>query len=404
MLGRNNDSRLESPLDMYADLLNDRYSPPPRPILPSLHTTGNADLARRYRENTLREERRHGSEIGQMSPRARIQKLNRDWDSPISNQVHSANRRACSSTPTLSPLSRQPPTPSSTIHPFGEGSAQASRPALVPQACFSILVNQVASLVEPAKARTPTPDPTIALLEAAPLQTSGSSTADPIAWSARQKWAYTLLVGLTMFNGSFASTAPNGAGTRMRLQFGLTEEEIVFIATSFVGGCVAGPLLWAPLSEIFGRRIVFLISTFCYTMTNIGCALAPTKTVLFVCRFLAGAFASSAFSNAAAVITDLFAPKDRARPMIVQSLAPLLGPCFGPLFGSAVALGLGWPFVFWFLGVIGLVLVLGLTALPETYKPVIAAKMKNKNGQKEKVPTREKLRTFLIVNLGRPVS
>ncbi|KAJ1021693.1 hypothetical protein NDA16_003829 [Ustilago loliicola] len=207
-----------------------------------------------------------------------------------------------------------------------------------------------------------------------------------------------------MFNGSFASTAPNGSGLRMVQQFGLSSEEMVFIATSFVGGCVAGPVMWAPLSEIYGRRIIFLTTMLCYAISNIGCALAPSKSVLFGCRFVAGVFASSAFSNAAAVITDLFLPVDRAKPMIVASLAPLLGPCFGPLFGAGVSSKLRWPFVFWLLGAIGLVLEAVLFFVPETYAPVIAKKSKPQEVVVSKAAWRQKARNFIIVNLGRPLN
>ena len=273
------------------------------------------------------------------------------------------------------------------------------------QACFALLVGQVASLFDASSNRATTPDQG-AVNEATPLQPA--TTVDPAAWSARRKWLCTVVVGLTMFNGSFASTAPNGAGSRIVQQYALSNEEMVFIATSFVGGCVAGPLLWAPLSEIYGRRPVFLSSTLLYTAINVGCAMAPTKTVLFVCRFLAGVFASSAFSNAAAVITDLFPPADRARPMIVASLAPLLGPCFGPLFGAGVSLHLRWPFVFWLLGAIGLLLEAALFCVPETYLPVIAAKTKDSSkpeqGNQTHVPQRHTIRTFLVTNLARPVS
>ncbi|SPO30175.1 related to TPO3 - Polyamine transport protein [Ustilago trichophora] len=223
-----------------------------------------------------------------------------------------------------------------------------------PQMCFATIVRQVAALFDANQSRAATPDH-VAINEATPLQPT--STIDPVLWSTRRKWIYTFLVGLTMFNASFASTAPNGAGTHMVTQFDLSNEEMVLISTSFVGGCVAGPLMWAPLSEIYGRRCVFLSSTLFYTLTNIGCALAPTKSALFSCRFLAGAFASSAFSNAAAVITDLFPPPNRAKPMIVASLAPLLGPCFGPLFGAVVSMDLRWPFVFWLLGAVELQLL-----------------------------------------------
>lgn len=270
-----------------------------------------------------------------------------------------------------------------------------------PQICFATIVRQVATLFDATQSRAVTPDH-VAINEATPLQPT--STIDPVFWSTRRKWIYTFLVGLSMFNASFASTAPNGAGTYMVTQFGLSNEEMVFIATSFVGGCVAGPLMWAPLSEIYGRRAVFLSSTLFYTLTNIGCALAPTKSALFSFRFLAGAFASSTFSNAAAVITDLFPPANRAKPMIVASLAPLLGPCFGPLFGAVVSMDLRWPFVFWLLGAVGLLLEAALFCVPETYLPVIAAQTNPKDALQTRATWRQRATTFVVINLGRPVS
>lgn len=232
-----------------------------------------------------------------------------------------------------------------------------------------------------------------------------SDPTDPTTWSARRKWLLTCLVGVTMFNGSFASTAPNGAGIHIVHEFGLSNEELAFVASSFVGGCVSGPIIWSPMSEVYGRRPVFLISNLLYSLTNIGCALAPNKAVLFNSRFLAGVFSSSAFSNAAAVTTDLFAPPHRAVPMVVVSLAPLLGPCFGPLFGSVVSLDLRWPFVFWFMGALGLILQVALFFLPETYAPILVARTRSHQITAKPATTRrQRVVTFFVVNLARPVS
>lgn len=315
------------------------------------------------------------------------------------NAAHPATVRGA-----LTPLAGENPLDSPTASSPDKQLNVSPLPARFdPQACFALIVGQVASLFDAEQAKSKVIDDAALASEATPLQPASAN--NPTAWKTRRKWILTLLVGLTMFNGSFASTAPNGAGVHMVQQFGLSNEEMVFIATSFVGGCVAGPIIWAPLSEIHGRRLVFLFSTLLYSLTNIGCALAPTKAVLFSCRFLAGVCASSAFSNAAAVITDLFAPPDRNGPMIVASLAPLLGPCLGPLFGAGVSLNLRWPFVFWLLGAIGLALEALLFCLPETYAPVIVARTKPKESVASQATSwRRKTRTFFLVNLGRPVS
>ncbi|EST08266.2 Major facilitator superfamily [Kalmanozyma brasiliensis GHG001] len=267
-------------------------------------------------------------------------------------------------------------------------------------ACFAIIIGQVASLA--ARNMASNHDLGAAVNETTPLQFARSN--HPFDWPARHKWIYTFLVGLTMFNASFASTAVNGAGTRIVKQYGLSREEMVFITGSFIGGCVAGPIVWAPLSEMYGRRPVGLASMVLYSITNIGCALAPSKFVLFSSRFLAGACASSAFSNAAAVITDLFPPPLRSRPMIVASLAPLLGPCFGPLFGALISTDLRWPFVFWVLGAVGLVLEGVLFCVPETYQPVIDARMNTTARAPSSATWRQRIRIFVLINLGRPIN
>lgn len=363
----------------YSHWLQDVCTPLPRPVFTSLPPFSRATLDSSYRRETIQ----------------RMAREPNDADIFVVSTDTQPRQNPTSGSDISSPAHRENGPNSKTA----EEPPQSNR--MDTSACFQIIVNQVTQLAHTSQIRTETPDSTLPN-ELTPLQ--HPNTIDPTTWPIHHKWIYTILVGLTMFNGSFASTAPNGSGPHMVQQFGLSNEEMVFIATSFVGGCVAGPIVWAPLSEIYGRRITFLTSMLFYTITNIGCALAPTKAVLFACRFVDGVFASSAFSNAAALITDLFSPVDRAKPMIVASLAPLLGPCFGPLFGAGVSSKLRWPFVFWLLGAIGLVLQVVLFFLPETYAPVIARRCKPKEAVVAKVSWRTKARNFVVLNLGRPVS
>jgi MFS family permease len=56
----------------------------------------------------------------------------------------------------------------------------------------------------------------------------------------------------------------------------------------FVLGFVIGPLILAPLSEIYGRRVVLTWANIFFCIWQIGCALAPNISSLIVFRFLAG--------------------------------------------------------------------------------------------------------------------
>ncbi|PWY99262.1 MFS general substrate transporter [Testicularia cyperi] len=209
-----------------------------------------------------------------------------------------------------------------------------------------------------------------------------------------------------MFSGSFASTAPNGAASFLVARFDLSDAEMIFVSTSFVGGCVAGPILWAPLSELYGRSKTFLISTLLFVAANVGSALSSSKNMLFSFRLITGIFASSAFSNGAAVVSDLFLPSDRGNPMIVLSLSPLLGPCFGPLVGSLVGTRYDWRCVFWVLAGVGLVLELILIFVPETYPPLVAKRpsLVEREAKRDMGPWAPRLRKLLLINLGRPLN
>jgi len=143
----------------------------------------------------------------------------------------------------------------------------------------------------------------------------------------------------------------------------------------FVLGFALGPLLWAPLSEIFGRQVIFFITFAAFTVFNAGCAGANDTATLLVLRFFAGAFGSSPFTNAGGVIADMFEASERGLAMSLFSLAPSMGPCLGPFIGGFTGEGVGWR---WVMGVItifsGVLWILHSLLVPETYAVVLLRK------------------------------
>lgn len=58
-----------------------------------------------------------------------------------------------------------------------------------------------------------------------------------------------------------------------------------------------GPLVWAPFSEVFGRRILFIVTFVALTAFNAGSAGAQNIWTHIILRFFAGAFGASSFAN-----------------------------------------------------------------------------------------------------------
>ena len=67
-----------------------------------------------------------------------------------------------------------------------------------------------------------------------------------------------------------------------------------------------GPLAWGPLSEMYGRRWLWISSFWIYTIFNIQCGLAKNIGTLLSGRFLCGLFASSSLVIAGGTISDIW--------------------------------------------------------------------------------------------------
>lgn len=80
---------------------------------------------------------------------------------------------------------------------------------------------------------------------------------DPKNWSLWRK-CYITSVGLLLaFNSPFASSAPAATIQSLMKDLEIPRETASLVTTLFLCGYVAGPLLWAPLSEHYGRKWVF---------------------------------------------------------------------------------------------------------------------------------------------------
>ena len=152
--------------------------------------------------------------------------------------------------------------------------------------------------------------------------------------------------------------------------------KVVILGLSlFTLGFAVGPLLWAPLSELYGRRIVFLLTYSILTAFNAGAAGSQNIQTLIILRFLAGAFASSSNANAGGQIVDMWSPKQRGLAMSFLILAPFIGPALGPIAGGFLGETVGWRWMEGFLAIFTAVMVLvGAFGQPETYGPVLLQK------------------------------
>ena len=98
-----------------------------------------------------------------------------------------------------------------------------------------------------------------------------------------------------------------------------------FVVSVYLLGFAFGPLILAPLSEMYGRLPLYNISTIFFIGFRVGCALSTSLNMLIGFRVLAGLAGCTCLTIGGGTIADLVPQEKRGGVMALWSLGPLLG-------------------------------------------------------------------------------
>lgn len=156
-----------------------------------------------------------------------------------------------------------------------------------------------------------------------------SDPYNPQDWSTAKKWSMTILTAFSTLAVAFVSSAFSGGLSYIIAEFKVSTELSILGLSLFVVGFAVGPLLWAPMSESFGRQTLYVTTYGALVAFNAGAAGVGNFPGLVVLRFFAGAFGSSPLTNSGGVIADMFSASERGFATAVFAAAPFLGPSLG---------------------------------------------------------------------------
>lgn len=108
----------------------------------------------------------------------------------------------------------------------------------------------------------PAPVPVLASYPSSP-----SALISPFDWSSKRKIFTTCLSCAVTVVSGYTSGSNNAAGPGMGAQWNVTQTALLIGTTTYCVGFALAPMILAPLSEIKGRKPVFLFSGFIFTGT-----------------------------------------------------------------------------------------------------------------------------------------
>lgn len=194
----------------------------------------------------------------------------------------------------------------------------------------------------------------------------------PLNWSMKKKITTTALYGFTTMSASWASSSYSAGTQQVAEDFHVGTQVATLGTTLFLFGFGIGPLLWAPLSEVYGRKNAVLPPMFVAACFAFATAVSKDIQSVMITRFWAGFFASAPVTNTGGVISDLFPSTQRGIAIASYAMAVVLGPVFGPIVSAALVVqpSLRWRWTEYLTGILQLfVLAMGVIFVDESYPP-----------------------------------
>ncbi|WP_343551174.1 multidrug effflux MFS transporter [Pantoea sp.] len=139
--------------------------------------------------------------------------------------------------------------------------------------------------------------------------------------------------------------------------------------TGFLIGFAIAQLVWGPISDQLGRKKPLYIGMIVFAIGSAGCALSTDMVQIVIWRVVQAAGACTGPMLARAMIRDLFARTRAAQMLSTLIIVMAIAPIAGPLLGGQIIRFSHWPMIFWFLAVVGALMFVALTLLPETLPP-----------------------------------
>ncbi|TVY59640.1 putative transporter, partial [Lachnellula suecica] len=206
--------------------------------------------------------------------------------------------------------------------------------------------------------------------------TSEDDPANAKSWPMKRKLVTAVVLGFDTLVASWGSSVYSAAVEPISLQFDVGSVVALLGLTLYICGFATGPLAFAPLSELYGRKIPITGACFVFTCFMFAAATAKDFQTLMLARFFAGVFASCPLAVVGGAFSDLFGNETRGIAISFFSSLVFIGPFISPIVGAFITESyLGWRWTEYITGIMGaLAFILDLFVLEETYEKTLLRK------------------------------
>ncbi|KAI2628494.1 MFS general substrate transporter [Hypoxylon sp. NC1633] len=186
-------------------------------------------------------------------------------------------------------------------------------------------------------------------------------------YTPRRKSVMVALLSYCAFLAAISSTSTLSATPEIAAEFHTTGSIVNVSSALYILLMGLSPMVWGPLSQVIGRRIIALVNASVFLIFSIATALVPDIASFFVLRILTAIAGTSLILTGSAVISDIYRPAERGTATGWYLSGMLVGPAFGPFLSGVIVTFVSWRHIFWLQSALAGVALIGVYfILPET--------------------------------------
>ncbi|MFA7658258.1 MAG: DHA2 family efflux MFS transporter permease subunit [Candidatus Gastranaerophilaceae bacterium] len=159
-------------------------------------------------------------------------------------------------------------------------------------------------------------------------------------------WLTTIAVMTATFIFVLDGTIANVALPHMAGSFSSSNDEAMWILTSYLvaSGIVLPSVGW--FSHVFGRKTFFISCVTLFTVASLLCGLSTSIEMMIFSRILQGLGGGAILPIAQAILCESFPKEKRGLAMSVFGLGCILAPVAGPVLGGYLTDAFSWNWIF----------------------------------------------------------
>jgi len=121
-----------------------------------------------------------------------------------------------------------------------------------------------------------------------------------------------------------------------------------WVSTIFLLAAAMFQIPFGKISDLYGRKKVFLIGVVIFTISSVLLAFTSTSSTFIVFRFIQGLGAALIYATGNAILTATFPTSQRGKVIGINVTGVYIGLTLSPLLGGIMTENFGWRSQFWF--------------------------------------------------------